>query len=81
MPTVLTCSAATGPEIPALYWHIFLCVFPSKIIFQDIMSNAKPPTHYIYGTNTKCVKLYIVKGFLVQILTKKKKKTKPYPII
>lgn len=37
------------------------------------MSNVKPPAHYIYGTNTKHVKIYIMKGFLVQILTKKKK--------
>lgn len=44
------------------------------------MSKAKPPTHYIYGTNTKHVKTGIIKGFLVQILTKKKK-TKPYSII
>lgn len=44
------------------------------------MSNAQPPTYYIYGTNTKYVKIYIVKGFLLQILTKKKI-TKPYPVI
>lgn len=37
------------------------------------MSNAKLPTHCILSTNNKCIKISIVKGFLVQILTKKNK--------
>lgn len=60
MLTVLRHSAATGPESPALFWHLSVWIFPSKSILQ-YKSNAKLATHYIYGTKTKCVKTYLVK--------------------